>query len=63
MMRAKTIKTMIKALVLMVATAIITTIALIHNIQVVEVNCEQGTSYVLIRILGNDSVYEIDNEE
>lgn len=63
MMRAKTIKTMIKALVLMVATAIITTIALIHNIQVVEVNCEQGTSYVLIRILGNDFVYEIDNEE
>lgn len=63
MMRAKTIKTMIKALVLMVATAIITTIALIHNIQVVEVNCEQGTSYVFIRILGNDSVYEIDNEE
>ena len=63
MMRAKTIKTMIKALVLVVATAIITTIALIHNIQVVEVNCEQGTSYVLIRVLGNDFVYEIDNEE
>lgn len=63
MMRAKTIKTMIKALVLVVATAIITTIALMHNIQVVEVNCEQGTSYVLIRVLGNDFVYEIDNEE
>ena len=46
-----------------VATAIITTIALMHNIQVVEVNCEQGTSYVLIRVLGNDFVYEIDNEE
>ena len=63
MMRAKTIKTMIKALVLVVATAIITTIALMHNIQVVEVECEQGTSYVLIRVLGNDFVYEIDNEE
>lgn len=63
MMRAKTIKTMIKALVLVVATAIITTIALMHNIQVVEMNCEQGTSYVLIRVLGNDFVYEIDNEE
>ena len=63
MMKAKTIKTMIKALVLVVATAIITTIALMHNIQVVEVNCEQGTSYVLIRVLGNDFVYEIDNEE
>ena len=63
MIRAKTIKTMIKALVLVVATAIITTIALMHNIQVVEVNCEQGTSYVLIRVLGNDFVYEIDNEE
>lgn len=63
MMRAKTIKTMIKALVLVVATAIITTIALMHNIQVVEVNCEQGTSYVLIKVLGNDFVYEIDNEE
>lgn len=63
MMRAKTIKTMIKALVLVVATAIITAIALMHNIQVVKVNCEQGTSYVLIRVLGNDFVYEIDNEE
>ena len=63
MMRAKIIKTMIKALVLVVATAIITTIALMHNIQVVEVNCEQGTSYVLIKVLGNDFVYEIDNEE
>ncbi len=63
MMRAKIIKTMIKALVLVVATAIITAITLMHNIQVVEVNCEQGTSYVLIRVLGNDFVYEIDNEE
>lgn len=63
MMRAKTMKVITRALVLVVATAIITAIALMHNIQVVEVNCEQGTSYVLIRVLGNDFVYEIDNEE
>lgn len=63
MMRAKTMKAITRALVLVMATAIITAIALMHNIQVVEVNCEQGTSYVLIRVLGNDFVYEIDNEE